>query len=298
MKSVKTGFNINFFKANHLVDKIACMKYSKHLIVASLSLILNLVFIFTSAAQPQTSHEAVSTVPNSAHPIAIISPPSEPGKQPMIRWLLPGGQPPPPPNLLPLTCNYDDCGNEGKNPRPVLIIKNLTPAEKASYWDDRVLDSNGVIALTRAMDGSLTVIDRMFTHSTKKNIFAQASNQLSKKVNPNITVISELKEQIHRTNYFITSPTGVAMLTVWDVQADGGQITTPRDALNVKIRDSDASLILLKGGESSKKRLWNLDWAEKNTYFELQIPDEIQANGKTRLTKDDVIGFAKKITQP
>ena len=274
------------------------MKFSKYLITSLLSLVINFICVTTSTAQIQTSNGTVSAVPNPAHPIPIVSTPSELGKQAMISWLLPGGSPPPPPNLSPLTCSYDDCGNVDKNPIPVLVIKNLTAAEKAHYWNDRVLDSNGVIILNRAMDGSLTIIDRMFADSIKKNISAQASDQLSKKVNVNTTVISELKEQIQRTNYFITSPTGLTMLTVWDILADGGQITMPRDSLNVKVRDSDAGLILMKGGESSKKRQWNLYWVEKNIYFELQIPDEVQANGSTQLTKEDILNFATKITNP
>lgn len=235
------------------------MNYSKYLTAALLILVLNLISNPTSTAQLLISNETVSAIPDPAYPIPIISTPSEPGKQPMMSWLLPGGPPPPAPNLSPLTCNYDDCGDVNKYPIPVLVIKNLTKAEKAHYWNDRVLDSNGVINLTHAMDWSLTSIDRMFADSTKKNIFNQPLDRLFKKVNPDITVIGELKEQMQRTNYFIKSPTGVAMLTVWDVRSDGGQITMPRDSLNVKVRDVDAGLILIIGGEFSKKRQWNLD---------------------------------------
>jgi hypothetical protein len=273
------------------------MKYNRHFIATLLSLSFNFIPTFLPTAQSQTNNKTDNNSSPSV-PIPIVSVPSEPGKQPMISWLLPGGPPPPPPNLGPITCNYDDCGDVDKNPIPVLIIKNLTMAEKAHYWNDRVLDSNGVITLTRAMDGSLTLIDLMFADSTKKNVFNQASNQLSKKVNANTTVISELKEQIHRTNYFIKGPTGVAMLTVWDVRADGGQITMPRDSLNVKVRDVDASLLFIKSGGASKKRQWDLSWVEKNINFELQIPDELQPSGVTKLTKMDVLDFAKKITTP
>lgn len=274
------------------------MNYSKYLTTLSLGLILNFSLIPASMAQLHAGNGTASAIPNSAYPIAVTSTPSEPGKQPMISWQLPGGPPPSPPNLPPLTCTYDDCGDIDKNPIPVLVIKNLTAAEKVHYWNDRVLDSNGVITLTKAMDGSISLIDRMFADSTKKNISTQAPNQLFRKINANITVISELKEQISRTNYFIQSPTGVAMLTVWDIKADGGQVTVANDSLNVKIRDSDASLLFLKAGEGSKKRQWNLNWVEKNIYFELQIPDEIQPSGVTKLTKIDVLDFAKKITTP
>lgn len=39
-------------------------------------------------------------IPSPTQPIPITSTPSAPGKQPMVRWLLPGG-PPPAPNLAP-----------------------------------------------------------------------------------------------------------------------------------------------------------------------------------------------------
>ena len=258
------------------------MIYQKYIIAAAQSLIINLIFIPVSIAQLHSNNGT----------------PPETGKYPLISWILPGGPPPPTPDLPPLSCNYDDCVDVNKNPIPALVIKDLSKAEKDHYWKNRTFDSNGVIILNFAADEALAVIESMFAHSAKKSSFIQIENQLSKKISTSVSVISALKEQMRRTNYFINVPTGIAMLTIWDIKADGGQITMPRDALNVKVRESDASLLFIKGGAGSKKRQWNLSWVEKDTYFELQIPDEIQPSGVAKLKKEDILDFAIKFTNP
>lgn len=48
-------------------------------------------------------------IPSPTQPIPITSTPSGPGKYPLVRWLLPGGPPPPAPYLPPLPCNFDTC---------------------------------------------------------------------------------------------------------------------------------------------------------------------------------------------
>jgi hypothetical protein len=117
------------------------MKYNKYAIAVFLSLTLNFVPAFMPAALSQTNNNEygslagivdviaifkknpplyllpkgtapvlVPSIPNPTYPVPITSTPSAPGKQPMIRWLLPGGPPPAQTPILPaLTCNYDDC---------------------------------------------------------------------------------------------------------------------------------------------------------------------------------------------
>jgi hypothetical protein len=50
-------------------------------------------------------------IPNPTYPIPITSTPA-PGKFAMVRWLLPGGPPPPAPNLPPLECTINTCPND------------------------------------------------------------------------------------------------------------------------------------------------------------------------------------------
>jgi hypothetical protein len=56
---------------------------------------------------------SVPAVPNPTYPIPITTTPSAPGKYPLVRWLLPGGPPPPAPNLppFPYTCVNVICLN-------------------------------------------------------------------------------------------------------------------------------------------------------------------------------------------
>lgn len=54
----------------------------------------------------------VPSTPSPTHPIPITTAPSAPGKFAMVRWLLPGGPPPPAPNLPPLECTIHTCPND------------------------------------------------------------------------------------------------------------------------------------------------------------------------------------------
>lgn len=59
--------------------------------------------------QPPSTTGAAPAIPNPTAPIPITSTPSAPGKYPLVRWLLPGGPPPPAPVLPPLTCTFETC---------------------------------------------------------------------------------------------------------------------------------------------------------------------------------------------
>ena len=113
-----------------------------------------------------------------------------------------------------------------------------------------------------------------------------------------MTIVAEFRESEYHRNYFIKAPTGMAKLTILDLAAADYKVTIVADFLNTKIRDSKASLILLHGDKLSSKRIWVLSWYKNNIQYDFEIPDEIQTNGKTKLTKDDVINFATKITNP
>lgn len=186
--------------------------------------------------------------------------------------------------------------NESENHSTV--VKILTDDEKKFFWQDTELDSNGTLLVTSKFNKKLDLIDRMQAESTKtvqrsKILF----NQLSKKIDTK-EFISELRESENRTTYFMSVPTGIAMITISDFVADGAKITIIADFLNVKVHDYPATLTLVKGDALLAKRVWKLSWINKNIQFELQIPDEVQTSGALKMTKADVINFATKITNP
>lgn len=180
----------------------------------------------------------------------------------------------------------------------VTVVKKLTTEEKAFFWRNTKIDADGILIRTNPLDKDLTSTERMFANSTKAvNKSSKVFKYITKTFDTN-TIIGEFIESENHINYFIKVPNGMAMLTIQDLAAEGYKVTVIADFLNVKIRDSGASLILLNGDKSSSKRIWVLSWHQNNIQFALELPDEIQANGKTKLTKDDVIEFAKKITRP
>lgn len=123
-----------FNKNNH-------MKYNKYFIATLLGISFNFTPAFIPVAQSQTNNNTdygsllgiipeiaaykknlplyllpkpavpvgVPAIPNPTAPIPITSIPSGPGKYPLVRWLLPGGPPPPAPYLPPLTCTFETC---------------------------------------------------------------------------------------------------------------------------------------------------------------------------------------------
>jgi hypothetical protein len=124
--------------AAHFVLESA--KYNKYLVAALMAISFNCIPAFISTAQSQTKNTdygtlqdivpiiavykknqilnqnssqstsgAAPAIPNPTHPIPITSIPSAPGKYPLVRWLLPGGPPPPAPYLPPLTCTFETC---------------------------------------------------------------------------------------------------------------------------------------------------------------------------------------------
>lgn len=116
------------------------MKYHKPIITLLLSILMNFTFTFISPAYAQTNNKKdydiltavipiiaeykkdilfrprpptarlpVPEKPNPTQPVPIYSTPPGPGKFAMVKWLLPGGPPPPAPVLPPLTCDYYTC---------------------------------------------------------------------------------------------------------------------------------------------------------------------------------------------
>jgi hypothetical protein len=184
--------------------------------------------------------------------------------------------------------------NEPEN--NTITIKVLTEDEKIFFWKDTKLDSDGTLLVASKFNKKLDLIDRMYANSTKA---IQRStilfNQLSKKIDL-VEFVGELQESENRINYFISVPTGIAMITISDFVADGAKITLISDFLNVKVNEHPATLTIVMGDALLAKRVWKLTWINKNIQYELQIPDEIQTNGVLKLTKADIISFATKIT--
>ena len=195
----------------------------------------------------------------------------------------------------PVLKNFID-SNETDN--RVTVVKNLSAEEKAFFWKNTKINDNGVILKNNPLDAQLTSIDRMFINSNKKiNKSSKIFKYISKTFDSN-NIISELPDSENRITYFIKMPSGIAMLTIHDLAADDYKVTVIADFMNVKINGNDATIVLINGEEKSNKRRWVLGWFVKDIAYDLQIPDEILANGKTKLTKDDVLEFAKKITRP
>jgi hypothetical protein len=173
----------------------------------------------------------------------------------------------------------------------VTIVKDLTTEEKIFYWKNKFRNSDGYIE-TIASDDYLNLIESMLAISKKKaDIF---SNRFSKQLVAK-DILSELIESPNRSNYFIDSPTGVVMLTIWDFVADEAKILLLKDFLNVKIFHSTATLVLIKNENSLNKQLWKLSWINKNIQYELYVPDAAYAPNKSTLKRDDVLNLAKRI---
>lgn len=196
------------------------------------------------------------------------------------------------PPVLKQFMNNNETGNH------VTIVKNLTAEEKAFFWKNTKLDAEGILVKSNPLDRDLTSIDRMLANSTKK---VQKSSKLFRHISKNFDVnniVGELLESEHHINYFIKVSTGIAVINILDLEAEGYKVTIVADFLNAKVRESDATLVLINAVEKSKKRQWTVSWVINNIEYKLSIPDEIQADGKTKLTKNDVIEFATKITPP
>lgn len=180
----------------------------------------------------------------------------------------------------------------------VTVVKNLTAEEKTFFWRNTKIDADGILIRTNPLDKDLTSTERMFGNSKKQ---ISKSSKVFKHIAKTFdisTIVGEFRESEYHINYFVKVPTGMAKLTILDLAAEGYKVTVVADFLNVKFRDANASLILLNGDKSSSKRIWILSWHKNNIQYDLELPDEIQSSGKTKLTKEDVIEFAKKITQP
>jgi hypothetical protein len=180
----------------------------------------------------------------------------------------------------------------------VTVVKNLTTEEKAFFWKNTKTDEDGILIRTNPLDKDLTSTERMFGNSKKT---VDKSSKVFKHIAKTFdmaTIVGEFRESEYHRNYFIKVPAGTAKLTILDLAAEDYKVTVIADFLNTKIRDSKASLILLNGDKLSSKRIWVLSWHKNNIQYDFELPDEIQLNGKTKLTKDDVINFATKITNP
>lgn len=180
----------------------------------------------------------------------------------------------------------------------VTVVKNLTAEEKAFFWKNTVLSTNGVLLRTNFLDMQLTLNEQMYIDSNKSvNKSSELLKHISKKYDLN-TIIGELQESENWINYFLQAPTGIAVLSIEDLVANDAKITLIADFFNTKVCNYDATLVLINGDKSLAKRVWVLGWTAGNIKFSLELPDEIQTSGSTKLTKTKVLNFAHKIICP
>ena len=84
------------------------------------------------------------------------------------------------------------------------------------------------------------------------------------------------------------------MLTLWDIQADGGQVVVIKDFLNAKVGDTPAA-VSIGYSTGSPDLIWAVSFVRSGLNYEFKIPDSRIQSEAAHLTKSQVLTIAANV---